>query len=117
MAETQRAGVTLKSPTISIVNGVTGWTELLNKLSMGVSQKPLAGAQWTQSDSPPKQATGVSLKSPTVITSCVKEAAKQGMGVSLKGPMLSVEYAGVIEISPWKRRMGVSLKSPTVAIT
>ncbi len=95
MAEKQGMGVSQKHPRDGegdsiLVQIVEGPKFLAPKLSIGVTQKVPIGAQWTQSDSPPRWSTGVTLNSPTVITSCTKEADPQGMGVSLKVPTVAI---------------------------
>ncbi len=89
MAETQRSGVSVKSPTVNIVDLVPGAPVVLfvAKLAIGVSQKTADASVGPAVNS---EAAGVSLKSPTVITSCTKEPAAQGMGVSLKVPTVAI---------------------------
>ncbi len=117
MAEKQPMGVSLKSPTVVIVDEVVGWTHLASKFSIGVDQKVIAGAQWVQTDSPGKDAMGVSLKAPTVITSCPDHPSKYGMAVRLHGPLTAIEQTALVTLGPTTRHIGVSLKTPTVVIT
>ncbi len=89
MADTQKMGIAQKLVTIVIVDNVVGDTHLASKLAMGVTQKAVAGAQWTQTDSPTKDACGISLKAPTVVVDCIVTPSTLGMGCSQKVPTIT----------------------------